>query len=166
MAKLIVLSGVPGSGKSYFSDAFRKAKTSHVYIVSSDHIRYEVTGSQQNMSEDKLVWKLFYGFAKCYSMDKEGIVILDATNSVCKYRVAIIEPFRKFFDEVDMVAFDLPIDIVRNQNRDRLYPIQDDIWEELYQKYEGPNDIDHQFFDKVITITDHNIQSVIEELSK
>ena len=68
MAKLIVLSGVPGSGKSHFCDAFRKSMGGHVYVVSSDALRYEVTGSQQNMDEDKLVWKLFYGMAKVYAM--------------------------------------------------------------------------------------------------
>jgi len=164
MAKLIVLSGVPGSGKSYFSDAFRKNRGSHVYIVSSDHIRYEVTGSQQNLTCDKLVWKLFYGFAKTYSMDPDGVVILDATNSVCKYRVAIIEPFRKFFSEIDLVAFDIDKDLVRFQNRDRLYPVPDDVLEDLIVKYEGPNEIDMQFFDKVITIKDHDIYPIIESL--
>lgn len=164
MAKLIVLSGVPGSGKSFFSDAFTKFKGAHVYVVSSDHLRYEITGSQQNLYSDKLMWKMFYGFAKVYSMDPDGIVILDATNSICKYRVSIIEPFRKFFSEVDLVAFDLPYDVVKNQNRDRLYPVPDEIWEDLYKKYEGPNEVDMQFFDKVIVIKDHNIDEVIKSL--
>ena len=103
MAKLIVLSGVPGSGKSYFADAFRKeVGNGHVYVVSSDALRYEVTGNQQNMEEDKLVWKLFYGMAHVYAMDKGGICIMDATNSVCKYRVGITEPFKKMYDEITL----------------------------------------------------------------
>lgn len=164
MAKLIVLSGVPGSGKSYFSDAFRKAVGGHVYIVSSDSLRYEVTGNQQNLEEDKLVWKMFYGMAHVYAMDKDGICILDATNSVCKYRVGIIQPFRKLYDEIHLVAFDLDKDIVRSQNFNRLYPVPGDVLEDLMKKYEAPNEKDYEFFDSVTIIKDHNINEVIEKL--
>ena len=134
MAKLIVLSGVPGSGKSYFADAFRKAIGGHVYVVSSDALRYEVTGNQQNLDEDKLVWKMFYGMAHVYAMDKNGICILDATNSVCKYRTSIIAPFRKLYEEIHLVAFDLDKDVVRSQNLNRLFPIKPEILEELFEE--------------------------------
>ncbi len=164
MAKLIVLSGVPGSGKSYFSDVFRKQVGGHVYVVSSDALRYEVTGNQQNMTYDKLVWKLFYGMAKIYAMDDEGIVILDATNSVCEYRTKIIEPFRKFFQEIDLVAFDLDKDLVRYQNLNRLFPVPEDVLEILMEKYESVNDIDRKFFDKIKIVSDHNILPIINDL--
>lgn len=164
MAKLIVLSGVPGSGKSYFADAFRKEVGGHVYVVSSDALRYEVTGNQQNMEEDKLVWKLFYGMAHVYAMDKGGICILDATNSVCKYRVGITQPFKKMYDEIHLVAFDLDRDTVRSQNLNRLFPINPEALEELFEKYEAPNEKDYEFFDSVTIIKDHNIQEVIEKL--
>ena len=164
MAKLIVLSGVPGSGKSHFCDAFRKAMGGHVYVVSSDALRYEVTGNQQNMDEDKLVWKVFYGMAKVYAMDKEGVCILDATNSLCKYRIGIIEPFKKFYDEIHLVAFDIDVDMVRNQNLNRLFPVKPEALEELFEKYEAPNEQDYEFFDSVTIIKDHNIYEVIEKL--
>ena len=164
MAKLIVLSGVPGSGKSYFADAFRKAVGGHVYVVSSDALRYEVTGNQQNLDEDKLVWKLFYGMAHVYAMDKNGVCILDATNSVCKYRVGIIEPFKKMYEEVHLVAFDLDKDLVRSQNFNRLFPVKAEVLEELMEKYEAPNEKDYEFFDSVTIIKDHNIEEVIEKL--
>ena len=164
MAKLVVLSGVPGSGKSYFSDAFRKSIGAHVYVVSSDMLRYEITGNQQNLDSDKLVWKMFYGMARIYAMDPDGIVILDATNSVCKYRINIIEPFRKFFDKIYLVAFDLDKDVVRFQNINRLFPIPSEALEELFEKYEHPNELDYEFFDHVYIIKDHTIQPTIEEI--
>ena len=164
MAKLIVLSGVPGSGKSYFSDIFRKSVGAHVYVVSSDMLRYEITGNQQNLESDKLVWKMFYGMARVYAMDPDGIVILDATNSVCKYRVSIIEPFRKIFSQIFLVAFDLDKDVVRFQNINRCFPVPSEVLEELFLKYEGPNELDYQFFDHVFMIRDHNINPTIEEI--
>ena len=164
MAKLIVLSGVPGSGKSFFADAFRKEVGGHVYVVSSDALRYEVTGNQQNFDEEKLIWKLFYGMAHVYAMDKNGICILDATNSVCKYRVGIIEPFKKMYEEIHLVAFDLDRDTVRNQNLNRLFPVKPEVLEDLFDKYEAPNEEDYKFFDSVTIIKDHHIQEVIEKL--
>ena len=162
--KLIVLSGVPGSGKSYFSQAFRSAKGNHVYIVSSDALRDLVTGYQQDMSQDKLVWKMFYGLATIYALDPDGTVILDATNSICKYRTKIIEPFRKHFEEIDLVSFDLDKDIVRRQNLQRGFSLPPDVLEELFIKFEGPNEIDEKFFDKVVVIKDHNIYPIIDSL--
>ena len=55
MSKLVVLSGIPGSGKSYFSKLLRRKKVGHVYIISSDALRDMVTGSQRNLSEEKLI---------------------------------------------------------------------------------------------------------------
>ena len=164
MAKLIVLSGVPGSGKSFFADAFRKEVGGHVYVVSSDALRYEVTGNQQNFDEERLIWKLFYGMAHVYAMDRNGICILDATNSVCKYRVGIIEPFKKMYDEVHLVAFDIDKDTVRNQNPNRLSPAKPEVLEDSFDKYEAPNEEDYKFFDSVTIIKDHHIQEIIEKL--
>ncbi len=166
MSKLIVLSGVPGSGKSYFADMFRKNVGGHVYVVSSDLLRYEVSGNQQCFDYEKLVWKMFYGMAHVYAMDKEGICIMDATNSVCKYRVGIIEPFKKFYDEIHLVAFDLDKDVVRNQNLNRIFPVKPEVLEELFEKYEAPNDKDYEFFDSVTVIKDHHFQEVIDKLKE
>lgn len=164
MPKLIVLSGVPGSGKSYFSAKFKSMKKGHVYIVSSDEIRDKVTGNQQDLSQDKLVWKLFYGLTRIYGMDEEGTVILDATNSICRYRVSIVEPFRKIFNEIDLVAFDIDKDLVRKQNKERDYPVPDDVLEVLIEKYEGPNEVDCRFFDNIHIIKDHDIEPTILSL--
>ena len=71
MNKLIILSGVPGSGKSYFSKTIKKLKNNHVYVVSSDELRKEITGSQSNLNEEELMWKIFYSLAKTFSLDKE-----------------------------------------------------------------------------------------------
>ena len=116
------------------------------------------------MEEDKLVWKLFYGMAHVYAMDKSGICILDATNSVCKYRVGITQPFKKMYEEIHLVAFDIDRDVVRSQNLNRLFPVRPEALEELFEKYEAPNEKDYEFFDSVTIIKDHNILEVIEKL--
>ena len=53
---------------------------------------------------------------------------------------------------------------MRSQNLNRLYPVKTDVLEELFIKYEAPNEKDYEFFDSVTIIKDHNIQEVIEKL--
>lgn len=162
MNKLLVLSGVPGSGKSYFSNTVKKVFGSHVYIVSSDAIRNLICGNQQDLSEEETVWKMFYDLAKVYSSDKKGIVVLDATHYNRKKRLENISKIKQYFDEVDLVSFDIDKNVVMNQNLDREFPIPPEILEEYIKLFEYPNKEDEAFFDKVMVISNRNIASAIE----
>ena len=162
MNRLIVLSGVPGSGKSYFSDALRKDKEKHVYIISSDQIRKEICGNQQDLSQDKLVWKIFYSLVKTYSEDKDGIVILDATNAKKEYRIDNIAPYKDLYDEVDLVCFHIKKNLVLKQNKEREFPIPEDALLRLIDSFEMPGEDEETFFDHIDIITDHNTDKIIK----
>lgn len=164
MNKLVVLSGVPGSGKSYFSNALKKSKKGHVYIVSSDALREQMMGNQQDLSQDRIMWKMYYKLAIVYSIDPEAIVVLDATHSSAYYRIEATKPIRPLFQEIDLVCFSLPKEIVKHQNRNRSYPIPEDVLENLIEKYEGPNEQDREYFSHIYEITDHEIEKVIEKI--
>ena len=60
MNRLIVLSGVPGSGKSYFSHLLKKNNPDHVFIISSDELRRQLLGDQRDLSNEPLIWKTYY----------------------------------------------------------------------------------------------------------
>ena len=164
MNKLIILSGVPGSGKSYFSKTVKKIKNSHVYIVSSDDLRREITGSQANLTEDKLVWRLYYRLAETYSADPNGIVILDSTNISSSLRVDKNLRFKELFSEIDLVMWHLPRQVVMNQNLQREYPIPPEVLEHFLEAFELPTDKDKEFFDKIFVIEDNDIVPAIEML--
>lgn len=164
MSKLIVLSGVPGSGKSYFCKTIKKIKESHVYVVSSDELRREITGRQSNLNEDELMWKIFFSLAKTYSLDKEGVVVLDATHVSKKMRVDRNKKLKHLFEEVDLVMWNIDKQIVANQNLQREYPIAPDVLERFYQILELPTEDDEKFFDKIIMVTSNDIAPVIQEL--
>ena len=164
MSKLIVLSGVPGSGKSYFCKTIKKIKESHVYVVSSDELRREITGRQSNLNEDELMWKIFFSLAKTYSLDKEGVVVLDATHVSKKMRVDRNKKLKHLFEEVDLVMWNIDKQVVANQNLQREYPIAPDVLERFYQILELPTEDDKKFFDKIIMVTSNDIAPVIQEL--
>ena len=90
MKRLIVLSGVPGSGKSYFSHTLKEKNSENVYIVSSDALRKEIAGDQRDLSHDKEVWEKYYRLANIYSDNKDAVVVLDSTHAKKIYRIDCI----------------------------------------------------------------------------
>ena len=166
MNKLVVLSGVPGSGKSYISLLLKEKRKSHLYIVSSDNLRTQVGGSQQNLDNEELVWKMYYELAKVYSLDKDGIVVLDSTNSNTKFRIDCVKNVSVGFDEVDLVIFKLDRITVMRQNLDREFPIPSDALERLIDQFEDITDKDREFFDKIYVVDKHDLTPIIDELLK
>ncbi len=164
MNKLVVLSGVPGSGKSYFSKTIKKIKQSHVYVISSDDLRALIGGNQSNLNNEDLVWKMFLQLAKTYSLDKEGLVILDATHISSDLRVNRNKELKDYFDEIDLVMWDVDRTIVSNQNLQREYPIPPEAMDMFFDKFEKPTDLDREFFDKIIIVNNSDIAPAIEAL--
>ena len=167
MNKLIVLSGVPGSGKSYISLLIKdRMKACHVYVVSSDALRKQICGTQLCLDHDDLMWAMYYEMAKVYSLDKDGIVILDSTNSRRMYRIDKVKPIKHLFDEVDLVTFELDKLTVMRQNMERDFPIPSDALERLIDEYEHVNEEDKKFFDNIFTIDDSYLNTVIDNIIK
>lgn len=164
MNKLVILSGVPGSGKSYFSSSLKKAKGKHVYIVSSDALRADILGDQQDLSSDRLMWKMYYKLAYVYSIDPEAIVVLDATHSSSFYRIEATKHLKPLFKEIDLVSFNLPRETVIYQNKNREFPIPEDVLLTLLDRFEAPDEKDKEYFSKIYIIDSHEIDSVINDL--
>lgn len=164
MNKLVVLAGVPGSGKSYFSKTIKKIKPSHVYVVSSDELRKEIGGKQSNLENDNLMWDMFIGLAKVYALDKDGVVILDATHISTDLRVNRNKPLKDLFDQIILVVWDIDKQVVCNQNLQREYPIPPEALEMFFSKFQKPTEVDEKFFDKIIYINNSDIAPAIEAL--
>lgn len=167
MSKLIVLSGVPGSGKSFFSKLLREAKGGHVYVVSSDELRDLACGSPQIFTKEKEIWTMFYELPKVYSVDKEALVILDATQTIKKFRtdVLIDKKLKDYFDEVDLVVFNLDKEIVKIQNKNRDWPVPQEVLERFFNEFTLPNEEEIGFFKKVFYIRESlDFQDVINQI--
>lgn len=164
MAKLVVLSGVPGSGKSYFSHILRDVKKSHVYIISSDSLRDLVTGNRQDFSQEELMWKFFYDLAKVYSKDPNGIVVLDATNRNSYYRVESTRALKEMFDETILVCFNIKADVVYRQNLDREWPIPTAAVTDYLQNFELPTKTDEEYFNRIYVIDGKDFLEVANKI--
>ena len=162
MNRLIVLSGVPGSGKSYFSNALKEKNNEHVYIISSDALRKEIAGNQADLSKDKEMWEKYYSLAKEYSSYQDAIIILDSTHAKKIYRIDCIKPYKKLYDQIDLVCFKLDKETVLKQNKEREYPIPEDALLRLIDEYEMPDDEEKAFYDHIDIITNHDTDKIIK----
>lgn len=164
MNKLIVLSGIPGSGKSYFCSTLKKVRPAHTYIVSTDALRNEICGTQSDLTQDELMWKMFYKLAEAYSIDPEGVVVLDATFISPKVRIGRNREIKEKFDEIDLLMWDINRDVVCNQNIHREYPVPIDAMGVFFEKFKLPTPEDEEFFDKIVLIKDSNLFPAINAL--
>jgi len=166
MKKLIILSGVPGSGKSYLSDTIKKIRRKHVYIVSSDQLREDILGTAQDFSCDATMWSIFYNLPRVYSKDEDALVILDATHIKSALRLRVCNDLRQYFDETDLVYFKIDYNIVRMQNIGRKYPVRSDVLETFIESIEEPQKEEYEAFDNIFIITDANISNAVNEILK
>lgn len=86
--KLIVMVGLPGSGKSTYAKELVKNKKADI-ILSSDSIREELTGDENNQTVNDKVFKLLYQRMNDYLAEGKNVII-DATNTTLKSRLRIM----------------------------------------------------------------------------
>ena len=163
MNKLLILSGVPGSGKSYFSTLV-KNKRKHVYIVSSDNLRKQMLGSQRDLSDEKTVWKVLYELVKAYSFDERGVVILDATNIYSRYRIELFHMFKKYFKEIYLVFFSIKTETLINQNEEREFPVPLDVLQSFRERLEPPTEKEEQLFKAIFKVENHDIEPIVDKI--
>ena len=118
MAKLYVMVGLPGSGKSAYAKKMLKG-----IIVSSDDIRECLYGMAEIQSDPNRVFAFVNSITKDCLKDNRD-VIYDATSLNEKTRANIIDQFSDVADEIIAIYMDTPLEtcIMRNNARDRIVP--------------------------------------------
>lgn len=153
MKTLIMLSAMPGSGKSTWAKAYQEAHL-HTLIVSSDEIRYELTGTTQDFSKQKEVWELFslriHEYAKKYD---DVTVILDALTDLNILREKYVKENPEY-DEYVLVLFPRTLEQIRfyNKQRKETSIVPDEQLEVLINKFEEPTEEVKKLFNKVIEV--------------
>ena len=150
MKTLIILSAMPGSGKSTWAKRY-KEEHSHTFIVSSDEIRFEITGTSQDFSRQNEVWELFslriHEYAKKYD---DVTVILDALNDLNCLREKYVKENPEF-DRYELVLFPRTEQQIMFYNKQRVETsiVPDDQLEKLIKKWEEPSPEVLTLFNKV-----------------
>lgn len=119
---VIMMVGVPGSGKSYIAEQL--GKTLDLTVLSSDKCREELSGDANDQSVSKQAWELVYTRAN-QAIDEDHSVIIDGTHFNPEVRRQDVQRYKDFGARAVVgvhVATDLEISLQRNNNRDRVVP--------------------------------------------
>lgn len=113
---LYMMVGIPASGKSYI------AKTLNVPIVSSDAIRAELYGSEDDQSHNNEVFNEVHKRIRNYLLEGKSCVY-DATNLSRKRRVGFLKEIPADVKKVAIIAAtELEIILAQNAARERHVP--------------------------------------------
>ena len=141
---------MPGSGKSTWAKKYQEEHP-HTLIVSSDQIRYEITGSMQDFSRQKEVWELFSLRIHEYANKFNDVtVILDALNDLNCLREKYVKENPEF-DRYELVVFPRTVEEIRywNKQRKECSIVPEDQLDILIKKWEEPSEEVKKLFDIV-----------------
>ena len=116
MSKLIMMVGVPGSGKSTW---IKEYKSEFDAVVSRDAIRFALLkdGEDYFAHEDEVI-KIF--IENIIAALKDGATVwVDATHLNKKSRANVLDKVAQFADEIEAVWIDVPIETAFSQNDKR-----------------------------------------------
>ena len=139
--RLIVLSGIPGSGKSTYCKMYKElyeAQGIKVNIVSSDEIRMELFGKYDNFENEKLVWEIFRMKAYEHSKEDHSVTILDATTLTNKHRYHYALSYKGLYKQIYLVVMDTPFEKCLEQNKMRPENkwVPEDVMHSMHNKFE------------------------------
>ncbi|MGD9678162.1 MAG: AAA family ATPase [Vulcanibacillus sp.] len=124
---LIILMGIPGSGKTTWRKKFLENQANQDWsVICPDGIRQQVTGKISDGSQDNVVWNIVYAKLSSELIYTYNDIIFDATNCNTKTQKAIekiakennaIIMYKIFECDRELAKERIKIDIENNINR-------------------------------------------------
>ena len=132
---LIVLCGLPASGKSTYAEML--AESGIFQRVCPDLIRKAFYGDENIQGDGARVFKTAYHDIREYGCLSENVVF-DATNINADRRKELVKSMRGYFDIIIFKHFSTPLStcMIRNQERERKVP--DEVSFRMWENWQEP----------------------------
>ena len=142
MSKLIILVGLPGSGKSYYAEQLWSVEAtfseSAVVIHSSDAIRKELFGDEGSQENNNLVFETMHKRVK-EDLRKGKTVIYDATNITRKARKAAINLTDPLQDEVEVHIIWATVETCIQRDLQRQRTVGTAVIDKMLRRWQSPD---------------------------
>ena len=149
--KLVLMVGLPGSGKStYAMTKFSKGYT----ILSSDSIRKELFGDEGSQENNKLVFETLYSHMVDALKHKRNVVV-DATNINVKTRLWTLERVKDMKIKRIAILLETDIETCKERDKKRTRKVEDYVIERYAKEFEAPTKAEG--FDKIKKIKNFHI---------
>ena len=125
----------PGCGKSTYAKNILKEDSS-VIIVSSDAIRKELYGSEEDQSHNQEVFNEVFKRTRA-ALANDLHVIVDSTNLSRKRRIAFLKQFNNCEKRATVFAIPFEVCCERNNSRERIVPQY--AMDRMYHSFEPPH---------------------------
>ena len=133
---LIVLGGLPASGKSTYAEML--VESGQFCRVCPDLIRKELYGNESIQGNGRKVFKI--AFDAIQRLGKQNFnVVFDATNINRKRRAELVKEMRPYFDIIIFKWFSAPLSVclARNAKRERQVPVE--VLERMSANFDPPS---------------------------
>ena len=131
-SSVIVLIGVPGSGKSTW--ARKQGNT----VLSSDEMRELLSGDETNQSIHGKVFGAMRHLLRARLEIGVGPTIIDATNLRRRDRKPWLQLAKKFNVPVEAVYFAIPLELALDRNRSRERVVPEDVIRSMVDRQQPP----------------------------
>lgn len=151
MNTLIMMIGLPGSGKSTYAKKLIEANKNIAY-VSRDEVRYEYVSDQAHyFDHEKEVYKEFCNRIDMHLLRGET-VIADATHLNIKSREKLLKSLQVIPDKIIAVIVNTPFEICmeRNAARQGIIRVPDQTMYRMKHTFRKPSITEH--FDQIVEV--------------
>jgi predicted kinase len=132
--KLIVLVGLPGSGKSTW------AARQCAGVLSSDAVRALLTGDAENQAANRLVFPTLRYLLEMRVKAGMEVTILDATSLTPKERRAWVRTAESLGCDAEAVFFDTPLALCKSRNVARSRVVPEDVMDRFAARLIQPSE--------------------------
>ncbi len=131
---LILICGVPGSGKSTSAQYW---KNTGAIVLSSDALRAQLGSGEGDQSVSPLVFRLMEQMAE-YLLRHDYRVLIDATNYNIKARKPFVDLARKYNRKILAEVISVSLVVAKERNKARARVVPDDVIERMFNQFEMP----------------------------
>ena len=132
-ARVVILVGLPGSGKSFYLDKL------HANAVSSDDVRRQLLDNESDQTANGAVFATVRYMLRKRIELKRPITFVDATNVTRRVRKPFIRIAKEGGCRVEAIWFDVPLAICRERNAARHRVVPDFVLEHMAARLVPPS---------------------------